>query len=74
MNTFIRTVTINGKPLVLRFDKISETEFEVSCVNDRKIDNLHINYVAEWKIMSGGTDEIRRQETRILNFLEAEAC
>ena len=72
-NNFIRTVTINGKPLVLRFNKVSDTEFAISFVNDRQIDDMRISYgQTEWKIVSGGTEEIRQQEARIVSLMEVQ--
>lgn len=70
-NTFIRTVTINGRPLVLRFSQTSEFEFEVSCVNERSIGDMTIGSPErEWKILKGGNEEMRQHSSRILSLLE----
>jgi hypothetical protein len=71
--SFIRTITINGRPLVLRFNKVSDSEFEVRCINDRQVADIKINYEeAKWIITGGGNEEIRHQEGRILGLLEVE--
>jgi hypothetical protein len=68
---FIRTVTINGKPLVLRFNKISDTEFEACCLNDKDIDTMTIiRETTQWEIHSGGNEEIMLQSARILGLME----
>lgn len=68
---FIRTVSINGKPLVLRFNKVSDTLFHVQCINAREIADMSISQQSsEWKITEGGNEDILRQESRILNLLD----
>jgi hypothetical protein len=70
-SSFIRTVTINGKPLVLRFNKVSDIEFEVLCLNEKSIDNMTIgSRDLEWSILSGGNEEIRQQSSRIIGLLD----
>ena len=71
---FIRTITINGKPLVLRFSKISDNEFEASCLNDKEIERISIiREGSQWKIHSGGNEDIVSHATRILGLLEEHA-
>lgn len=68
---FIRTVTINGKPLVLRFNKISDAEFEVYCLNDRNVDKMVLaSENLQWKILSGGTEELLHHSARIIDLIE----
>ncbi len=71
MQHFIRTVTINGKPLVLRFNKISDAEFEVFCLNDRNVDKMVLSSIdLQWKILSGGTEELLNNSSRIIDLIE----
>ncbi len=71
MQHFIRTVTINGKPLVLRFNKISDAEFEVFCLNDRNVDKMIVTSEnLQWKILSGGTEELLNNSSRIIDLIE----
>lgn len=71
MQHFIRTVTINGKPLVLRFNKISDAEFEVFCLNDRNVDKMILTSEnLQWKILSGGTEELLNNSSRIIDLIE----
>lgn len=71
MEHFIRTVTINGKPLVLRFNKTSDVEFEVFCLNDNKIDKIIIGSEdLQWKIKSGGSEEILIHSERVISLID----
>ncbi len=71
MDNFIRTVTINGKPLVLRFNRTSDIQFEVSCLNDKNVEQIIINSEdLQWKIKSGGSEEILMHSDRVLSLIE----
>ena len=70
MQNFIRTVTINGKPLVLRFNQISEEQIEVSCLNDKNIDMMILGTEnLQWKILSGGSEEMLENSARIIDLM-----
>lgn len=71
MISFIRTVTINGKPLVLRFNKTSDIEFEVFCLIDRSVDKIIIgSEELQWKIKSGGSEEILTHSDRVVSLID----
>ena len=70
MQTFIKTLTIGGRPLVLRFEKKDDNHFIIKCLNDKTIDPIELRKEENWTITGGGTEEILKNEKKLIPLLQ----
>jgi len=73
MQTFIKTLTIGGRPLVLRFEMKDRNHFFVTCLNDKTVEPIELRKEENWTITGGGAEEIRKNEKKLIAVLE-ENC